>query len=881
AVGVGEMVHLQVTGEGGVPDSGVSAVVLNVTVTAPSVAGFLTVFGDETTRPTASNLNFAKGQTVPNLVIAPVGANGKVALYNGSGGSMQVIADVAGWFLDNTAVVTPPGPVTGVTANPAGTSIALSWTNPTEASLTGVMIRRAVGPTPPATATSGTRVADMAKTATSYTNTGLTSGTQYSYSLFAHDGTPVYASAATTTATTAPAGSGGISGFVTDAGGTHGLAGVVVNVTAYSLADLVTATTSADGSYTVSGLAAGNHYTVCFAAAGATGGSSDTTGYINQCYDNQPTSHTRTPVTVAAGATTPGINAALAVAGAISGTVTDAAGSHHGLANVLVYALSSSNRDSQQVTTGADGSYVLTGLPAGSGYAVYFEDLGATGGSSDARGYFDQTWQNQPTSGTPTPVSVTNGTTTFGINAALVGAAAMSGSVTDAGGTHHGLANVSVDVYSVSADRSWNVTTAADGSYVVKGLVAASDYEVCFSTGSSGATGGSSDALGYLDQCWQNKPTSGAPTPVTVTSGVTRTGINAALAVAGAVSGSVTEAGGTRHGLANVSVYVNSLSTGEFGFATTASDGSYTATGLPAGTDYEVCFSTAFSDAAGGSSDAFGYLDQCYNNKPTTGTPTPVTVTTGVNRTAINAALAAAGAVSGTLTDAGGTYNGLANVRVSVLSLATGDGGYGQTAVDGSYTVTGLAPGTDYQVCFDPSSATGGSSDAFGYVEQCYDNQPASGTPTRVTVTAGANTAGIGAALIGGGAISGTLTDAGGSHAGWGWEVSVHSASTGASVSVAGETNPGDYTVSGLPAATDYEVCFRAYSFSAYGDYIEYVDQCYNNQPVSGTPTPVTVTRGETTTGINAVLAPPVAPLLAAPGSMSLPTVLSSSGSTR
>ncbi|MEP7194059.1 MAG: hypothetical protein ABI903_14480, partial [Actinomycetota bacterium] len=99
AVGVGEMVHLQVTGEGGVPDSGVSAVVLNVTVTAPSVAGFLTVFGDETTRPTASNLNFAKGQTVPNLVIAPVGANGKVALYNGSGGSVQVIADVSGYFL--------------------------------------------------------------------------------------------------------------------------------------------------------------------------------------------------------------------------------------------------------------------------------------------------------------------------------------------------------------------------------------------------------------------------------------------------------------------------------------------------------------------------------------------------------------------------------------------------------------------------------------------------------------------------------------------------------------------------------------------------------------------------------------------------------------
>jgi hypothetical protein len=36
---------------------------------------------------------------VPNLVVAPVGSNGKVALFNGSGGSVQLIADVSGYFL--------------------------------------------------------------------------------------------------------------------------------------------------------------------------------------------------------------------------------------------------------------------------------------------------------------------------------------------------------------------------------------------------------------------------------------------------------------------------------------------------------------------------------------------------------------------------------------------------------------------------------------------------------------------------------------------------------------------------------------------------------------------------------------------------------------
>ncbi|MFW5471629.1 hypothetical protein ACOCJ4_16465 [Knoellia sp. CPCC 206435] len=99
AVAAGGTVHLQVTGRGGVPASGVSAVVLNVTATAPTAGGYVTVFADGTTRPTASNLNFVAGQTVPNLVVAPVGANGKVALFNGSSGTVHLIGDSSGYFV--------------------------------------------------------------------------------------------------------------------------------------------------------------------------------------------------------------------------------------------------------------------------------------------------------------------------------------------------------------------------------------------------------------------------------------------------------------------------------------------------------------------------------------------------------------------------------------------------------------------------------------------------------------------------------------------------------------------------------------------------------------------------------------------------------------
>ena len=87
----------------GIPTTGVEAVVLNVTVTGPTAPGFLTVWPDGKPQPVTSNLNFAAGQTIPNLVIAPVGPDGKIDLYNESTtGSVHIIADVSGWFATGT-----------------------------------------------------------------------------------------------------------------------------------------------------------------------------------------------------------------------------------------------------------------------------------------------------------------------------------------------------------------------------------------------------------------------------------------------------------------------------------------------------------------------------------------------------------------------------------------------------------------------------------------------------------------------------------------------------------------------------------------------------------------------------------------------------------
>lgn len=96
-------VSVQVTGQGGVPASGVAGVVLNLTVTEPSAPSFFTVYPSSVARPVVSNLNFVPGQTVPNRVMVPVGPDGKINLYN-QAGNAQVVVDVNGWFRSGGAI---------------------------------------------------------------------------------------------------------------------------------------------------------------------------------------------------------------------------------------------------------------------------------------------------------------------------------------------------------------------------------------------------------------------------------------------------------------------------------------------------------------------------------------------------------------------------------------------------------------------------------------------------------------------------------------------------------------------------------------------------------------------------------------------------------
>jgi hypothetical protein len=83
------------------------AAAINIGITDPQGAGYATVWPCGATRPNASNINFARNQTTSNLVVAKLGAAGKVCVF--SSASTHLFADLQGYHPD-TATYTASNP---------------------------------------------------------------------------------------------------------------------------------------------------------------------------------------------------------------------------------------------------------------------------------------------------------------------------------------------------------------------------------------------------------------------------------------------------------------------------------------------------------------------------------------------------------------------------------------------------------------------------------------------------------------------------------------------------------------------------------------------------------------------------------------------------
>ncbi len=98
----GEIAIFEFTAE--VPASA-SSLVFNLTGTAPSASTFVTAWPGGASRPNASNINLAAGQTAANMAVVAFGPGREIWMRNNTG-VVDVIVDVAGYFAPPPAACT-------------------------------------------------------------------------------------------------------------------------------------------------------------------------------------------------------------------------------------------------------------------------------------------------------------------------------------------------------------------------------------------------------------------------------------------------------------------------------------------------------------------------------------------------------------------------------------------------------------------------------------------------------------------------------------------------------------------------------------------------------------------------------------------------------
>jgi hypothetical protein len=75
------------------------ALAVNVTVTEPTTAGYLTIYQAGVPLPLASTINYRAGQNRANNAIVPLGTNDSIAVFCAqSSGTTHFIIDVVGYF---------------------------------------------------------------------------------------------------------------------------------------------------------------------------------------------------------------------------------------------------------------------------------------------------------------------------------------------------------------------------------------------------------------------------------------------------------------------------------------------------------------------------------------------------------------------------------------------------------------------------------------------------------------------------------------------------------------------------------------------------------------------------------------------------------------
>lgn len=606
----------------------------------------------------------------------------------------------------------------------------------------------------------------------------------------------------------AKAGTGAISGKVTG----HGkpLKNICVVAISSRGGGPIAGRTPVSGRYRLGGLRPGR-YIVHFAPCSAK------SNWLPQWYPNITTIYLRhrpPTVTVTAGKTTRGIDAALKLGGEIDGTVRSQAG--RALAGICVLVFGRHNGRviyGREVSSAANGQYSAHALFPGT------YEVGFSRGCRNSGNYAPQWWRNAASQAHATKIPVNGGQVVTKIDAAMPKGAAVTGIVRGASPTGPRLGGICVFARSRTRGSPFAAAmTARNGSYKLVGLTTGRyqiSYTRCRNRGN------------YLP----------AKRSVQLTLGRTVSGFDAVLPAGAAISGTVTDSHGNP--VAGICVQVRGQR-GHSGGAKSASDGSYSVDALPTGS-YTVHFT-------GGCGNAGSYAPQYYHGQANLASASPVQLTAGQTTSGIDAAMQPGATITGVVADR--ASNKLSNVCVGIAAVPGVAIGFSYNAITftkagGTYTAVNLAPGL-YAVDFGCFFGTA------KFASQWFKSKPDAGSANLVSAPAGTVTSGISAALRPGGTITGVVTNRAGQPLRGicveaGRQGSFQSAVLVGGAAITGKK--GTYQLRRL-APGRYVIVYHDCSRSGYGS------RWYHQKATSESATPVTVTAGGTTAGIDEALAP-------------------------
>ena len=489
---------------------------------------------------------------------------------------------------------------------------------------------------------------------------------------------------------------GSISGTVTEPDGSPA-AGVGISFSS-SIGGTYNTSTASDGTYSLTGMSptsALEPYVFVVVPPG------DSVVYD---FYNHPV----LPTGLAAGQNLTGENTQLVASGSVSGTVS-AHGSPLAFADVQVRDPNNNPNGTPPQggsTTDSNGNYTVTGLAPGGPYVAQFS----------ATGFLDMYWNDTPISTYATPVAITSGGTTTGIDASMITPSTVSGTVRDTSGNPVAGAEIYLENLDQNIFTLGDTTTASDGTYSFTQVVPTSYYVYVTPAGSA------------LENTTR-------PNPITVGREASVVDINVTVppvdsTTTGSAHGKVVDANGNP--IAGAQLEIDSASGAQqpggglkFYTATTGADGTYNLTGID---------EDSYTAFVRGPSDANGFpiygLYSLSGDLSNLGWNTNGSIyIAGGQATQIDASLIKNAIFKGTITDNLGNPIGPSQVSAAIEDVSGGGIVNIDEVLNGTWEL--FVPAGTYKIVFN----SGAWHDS--YVEQWWKNAATEGAATTLTVTAG------------------------------------------------------------------------------------------------------------------------------------------------